>query len=118
METDYKIDLSQYIEKSLKGLVGRDNGEALLNKIQKEETLLNYIEKSHSKIVIQIPPQIRLINKSFFLGFFETRIQELGKEKFMNKYEFITDKKFILESLYDYIDYAVLTATPGDILNV
>ena len=111
-----EINLSDYINAKLTALVGRPNGEKLLKTFKVSGVIFADLERNHEKIKINIPDFIVTINKSFFLGWMETRIKELGKNDFITKYEFVTTEH-INERIKEYIDSALLDASPEEILN-
>lgn len=117
MKHQKKIDFSDYIGKKSTSLVGRDSGQNLLKKLEKKNLFFPSMEMKYEKIIFIIPEKIITINKSFFLGLFETRIQSLGKEKFSEKYQFETSNH-IKEKISRYIDSGLLTATMEEILDV
>ena len=80
------IKISDYFDNKYTALVGRPNGEKLLDLLKKKSILLRDLEKEKDIIYIDIPSYILTMNKSFFLGFLETRVQELGKEHFLKKH--------------------------------
>jgi hypothetical protein len=90
MQKEIKINLESFIEDSETALVGRLDGEVLLIKLIKEKYVFKVLEIEYEKITIIIPNRIVSINKSYFLGLFETRIVDLGKKEFLKKYKFIT----------------------------
>jgi hypothetical protein len=115
---DIIIDLEKYIHQRESALVGRPNGEMLLSRLKRENLIFKELEKRHGSIVIKIPQRIVTINKSYFLGFMETRIQELGKDAFIEKYLFDASEH-IKEKIYNsYIDAALLEASQREILNI
>lgn len=111
------IKLSDYINNQYTALVGRDNGERLMNKLKKNKINLDSWEDKSEKIIIKIPKHIITINKSFFLGMFEIRIQKLGKADFKSKYEFEASDH-IKDKINRYVDTALLTASMSQILDV
>ena len=111
------IDLIKFINKNDTALVGRNNGENLLSTLNRKGFNLEQCEIKYDKIIFQIPQKIITINKSFFLGVFETRIQDIGKLKFQEKYEFDTSKH-IKDKIVKYIDSGLLEASMEEILNV
>lgn len=115
METT--IDLSEFTNPQETALVGRINGEKLLEEFQKKNIIFNQLEKENDKIHIKIPENIITINKSFFLGWLETRVQELGKNGFIKIYDFETTPH-IKEKISEHIDAALLSASQEDILGV
>lgn len=82
------IDLEVYRVKGKDGSIakvftGRDRGESVRN-----ESKIDEIETKYETIKIIIPDNIYSINPSFFEELFINVISKLGKEKFMNKFEF------------------------------
>jgi hypothetical protein len=116
MNNDYTLKLSEIIDKRETALVGREHGEEILKLLKNQKIILKDIEEKFEHIVVEIPAKIVTINKSFFLGLFETRIQELGKQKFEEKYIFNTSEH-IKEKIKKHIEAALLSATQGEILN-
>ena len=112
------IDLEKYIHQRESALVGRPNGEMLLKKLKQEHLIFKELENKYEKIIIKIPRRIVTINKSYFLGFMETRIQELGKNEFLKKYFFIASDHIKEKIIQSYIDAALLDATQREILNI
>lgn len=113
----YKIDLIKYFDKKYSALVGRDNGEDLLKRLKEDAVILMELEKSHNTICIIIPKYIVTMNKSFFLGFLETRVQILGKDKFLEIYKF-EGNQHIYKLIKDkYIDAALGRSSVQDFLN-
>lgn len=111
------IDLARFVGKSEKALVGRDNGEAVKEKILKAGINFEELEKAGDKIVIKIPPEVVSINKSFFLGLFELTIQRLGSaHNFFEKYE-IDTTDHIKRKVQDHAAAAMLKASQREILN-
>lgn len=114
---DKTIDLINFIAHDETALVGRENGENVLGKIIQGGLDFKKLEKSFDKIIINIPDHVVSINKSFFLGLFETSVLRLGKEGFLNKYKFVTSDH-IINKIKSHIDAALLTASQGEILDV
>ena len=85
MKNKYTLELKNYIDKRETALVGREQGEKLLRLLKQKSIMLNSLEKEYEIIEIIVPDSIISINKSYFLGFLETRIQELGTKVFRTK---------------------------------
>jgi hypothetical protein len=115
---DIIIDLEKHIHQQESALVGRPNGEMLLSRLKRENLIFKDLEKKYGKIVIKIPQRIVTINKSYFLGFMETRIQELGKDAFIIKYLFEASEHIKEKISNSYIDAALLEASQREILNI
>jgi hypothetical protein len=116
MGNTYILELGEIIDKRETALVGREHGEETLKLLKAKKIILKDIEGKFEHIVVEMPQKIITINKSFFLGLFETRIQELGKQKFEEKYIFNTSGH-IKEKIKRHIEAAMLNATQGEILN-
>ena len=117
MDTEKKIDLQKYIPDGETSLVGRDNGLRYAERLVKDGILFASLENQFNKIVIDIPPFIVSMNKSFFLGIWAERVKELGETKFKEKYLFNTSEH-IRQKILKGIQAALLDATQEDILNV
>jgi hypothetical protein len=113
---DYTLELANIIDKRETALVGREHGEETLKLLKKKNIILKNIEEGYVHILVEIPSKIITINKSFFLGLFETRIQELGKEKFEDTYIF-NASEHIVNKIKKHIDAALLNATQKEIIN-
>lgn len=111
------IDLGKFVGKAEKALVGRDNGEAVKDRIIKSGVNFEDLEKQEGKITIKIPPEVVTVNKSFFLGLLELSIQRLGSvNSFFEKYE-IDATDHIKRKVQDHAEAAMLKASQKDILN-
>jgi len=110
------IQIKDYIDNRYTALVGRESAQNLLTKLEKDGNNFKKLEEKFDKIVLIIPSKIITINKSFFLGLFETRIQDLGKEEFKKKYSFGTSEH-IQKKVMGYLDSALLTASMKDIID-
>lgn len=113
---NYELELKNYYNNKFTALVGRRNGEQLLSRLKNENIILKDIEKEYSEIHIVFPQYLVTMNKSFFLGFLETRIQENGKDEFLKKYKIIGNDhvKELIEE--DFIDSAFGYSSIQDIL--
>ncbi|MDD4894663.1 MAG: hypothetical protein PHW54_05045 [Candidatus Omnitrophica bacterium] len=110
------INLNDFLIGTETALVGRDNGENVFDKFVKAGLLFEDLEGKYDKIVIEIPDRIVSINKSFFLGLFETVIARLKKDGFYAKYDFRTTDH-IKQKIESHVDAALLNASQKDILN-
>ena len=117
MKDKYILELQKYIDKRETALVGREHGEKLLQLLENKSVMLNLLEKEYKLIEIVVPDSIISINKSFFLGFLETRIQELGPETFRLKYNF-NASEYIIRKIDKNIDLAIFHDTQKEILGV
>ena len=118
MNTKFELDLDNYLNNKEVAMVGRKEGEAMLASLKDQNVILSTLENNYDEIVIKIPNRIITMNKSFFLGFMETRVQVLGKEKYLKKYKFIATQHITDKIVNIYIDAALLEASPNEILNV
>jgi hypothetical protein len=89
------VDLNSVLHPRETALVGRENGESILSKLKKAGYDFESLESQHDKIAIIIPDRIVSINKSYFLGLFETAVE-----------------------IQKHIEAATLNATQGEILDV
>lgn len=111
------ISLNDFISERDTALVGRDYGKTLLTEITKKIGSLEKLHNNYDKIHIVIPKRIITMNKSFFLGFLEEEIKNLGKEQFLNKYVFEASE-YIVSKVPSYADSALLSASMKEILHV
>jgi len=116
MDNKFDLDLKEIINKNETALVGREHGEETLKQLKQKKVILKELEEKYENILVKIPKKIITINKSFFLGLFETRIQELGKEKFEKQYIFETSDHIIVK-IKKHVDAALLCATQEEIIN-
>ena len=116
MNNGYTLKLAEIVDKRETALVGREHGEETLKQLKQKKIILKELEGKYDHILVEIPTKIITINKSFFLGLFETRILELGKQNFENKYAFITSDH-IVEKIKKHIEAALLNATQKEIMN-
>jgi hypothetical protein len=77
------INLEKYRSGKSRVFSGRDRGEAA-----RRDADLDRLDRSHEKVRIIVPHDVRSVNSSFFLGMFEDSIKQLGEEEFMRKYSF------------------------------
>lgn len=117
MTDKYVLDLKDHINKRETALVGREHGENLLKKLKDKGILFKEIEKKYKVIQLIVPNYIMSINKSFFLGFLETRIQELGTDEFRKKYSF-SASAYILRKIDKNIDQAIFDDSQKSILGI
>lgn len=111
-----EINLDNFLHSKETALIGRDNGENIFKQLAQRQLDFKTLEAQYDKIIIQIPERIVSINKSYFLGLFETVVERLGKEQFFAKYDFRTTQH-IKEKIKRHVDAALLDASQGDILN-
>lgn len=110
------INLADFLIGNETTLVGRDNGEKAFDKLASANLNFIDLENEFDKIVVVIPERILSINKSFFLGLFETVVERLKKDGFYNKYDFRTSDH-IKKKIESHVDAALLNASQKDILN-
>lgn len=67
---------------------------------------LENLEKTYDKIIVDIPDKIDSINTSFFLGFWAPSVLEMGKEGFLEKYEFKCNE-YARSKIMSNIDYTL-----------
>lgn len=112
-----EIDLAKYISGRITALVGRTDGEELLSKLKADGYDLEKMENDFSEIRVVIPHKVVSLNKSFFLGLFETSVQRLGRDGFLSKYCFLTTEH-IKVKIRNHVDAALLSASQKEILDV
>lgn len=95
MKLNNIISLEQYRvrkgDKISKVFTGRDRGKSV-----REKSKIDFIEQNNDVVKIIIPDNLYSINPSFFEELFINVVKRLGKEAFLNKFQF--------QSLGDY-DY-------------
>ena len=92
--------LSDYRAKGSKIFTGRDKG-----KYVRKESKFDKLEKDNDRIKFIIPDNLYSINPSFFEELLINVVVKLGKEKFLEKYEFINEGDYNYERpLIDAID--------------
>ena len=101
----HKIDIDDYRDDRSIVLSGRPKGEW----VRSEECLGNIDEGSENIIVI-IPEDLKLVTTSFLLGLLGDSIRKLGKENFLNKFNF--EGKDISEKLEMCIQEALKKYSP------
>ena len=101
-------NLKDFLVPEETALVGRENGENVLKKLAQSGLDFKKLEKECDKITFKIPENVVSINKSFFLGLFETQVQRLGKDGFLNKYKFDTTEHIVNKIKNHVEEYALL----------
>ncbi|ATH07402.1 hypothetical protein BIY24_05445 [Halobacteriovorax marinus] len=96
-------------------LIGRDNGREFLVKLEKELGSLEELEKANPTLEFKFPREIITMNKSFFLGAFAKRAIALGKQAFLEKYDF-SSSEYINLKISSHIDYALKNASMDSIV--
>lgn len=97
LSKDNIINLEDYRVKSKDGYVakvftGRDRGKDV-----REASKIDEIESEYDKVMIIIPDKIYSINPSFFEELFVKVVLKLGKERFLEKFEFTSQGKYNYE---------------------
>lgn len=110
------INLDSHIDRKMNALVGRSLGQRILKTLENEYALSKH-EAEAEPITIVIPERIITINKSWFLGMFETKIANLGSRGFRDHYIFNTSN-YINKKIDKYIDSALLDVSQEEILGV
>ena len=80
---DNIINLEDFRAKGAKVYTGRDRG-----KKARKDSNINQIEENYDKVIIIIPENVYSIIPSFFEELFLDVVIKLGKEKFLEKFEF------------------------------
>lgn len=95
-----RIKLKDYIDNK-KVLSGREKGKKLREKLKIGEK-----DDDNEKVEIVIPMDVYAFNSSYFLGLFGESVRKLGKEKFLEKYNF-TCNEIIKLNILDGIEDAL-----------
>lgn len=72
-----------------KVFTGRDRG-----KFVRTQSHIDELERQYEHIKIIIPKDIYSLNPSFLEEFLVNVVRKLGKEKFMSKFEFVSEGKY------------------------
>lgn len=93
-----------------KVFTGRDRGKKV-----REDSRIDLIEAENETVEIIIPDNIYSINPSFFEELFVNVVKKLGKEKFLEKFSFISKGDYIYEKpLNEAIDRILRSKTALD----
>lgn len=110
------INLEDFRVKDIKkGIIskvftGRDRGKKV-----REDSKLDKIEAENEKVEIIIPDNIYSINPSFFEELFVNVVKKLGKEKFIEKFNFTSQGDYVYEKpLNEAIDRILRSKTALD----
>lgn len=94
METKvYNIDLEDFRTNGAKVFTTRPRGIEV-----RKKSNIDTIEPMYDKITITIPQDISSINPSFLEEFFENVVMKLGEEGFYQKFSFINEGRYKIES--------------------
>lgn len=94
METKvYNIDLENFRTNGAKVFTTRPRGIEV-----RKKSNIDTIEPMYDKITITIPQDISSINPSFLEEFFENVVMKLGEEGFYQKFSFINEGRYKIES--------------------
>lgn len=94
------FDLGKYRAEGAKIFTGRDKG-----KYVRKTSKFDNIEKENDRIFFIIPDNLYSINPSFFEELLINVVVKLGKDGFLNKYEFVNQGDYNYERpLMDAID--------------
>jgi restriction endonuclease Mrr len=92
MKISNRINLEDFrVKDTRKGIIskvftGRDRGKKV-----REDSKIDLIEEKCDSVEIIIPDNIYSINPSFFEELFVNVVKKLGKEKFLEKFTFISE---------------------------
>lgn len=89
----YNIDLQDFRTDGAKVFTTRPRGIQVRN-----ASKINTLESIYDKIVITIPPDISSINPSFLEEFFEGIVMKLGEYEFYNKFSFINEGRYKIDT--------------------
>lgn len=94
METkELTINLADYQTPGAKVFTGRPHGEEVRSKSKLDE-----LETSTDKFIVIIPETISSINPSFLEELFKNVVKRLGKFNFMNKFYFVNNGRYKIET--------------------
>ena len=88
------IDLNKYKTPNSKVFTGRDNGRKI-----REESGIDVLEISATRIKVLIPAGIYSINPSFFEEFFFNVVRRLGRDKFLEKFEIVSEGRLKYDTI-------------------
>lgn len=106
------INLEDYRARSSDGSIakvftGRDRGRTV-----REKSRLDILSDKNDKIRIVIPNNVYAINPSFFEELFLNVVQKLGKDRFLQKFEFVSVGEYSYEkALHEAITRILRTKT-------
>lgn len=104
------INLEKFRAEGAKVFTGRDRGAWV-----RKESKIDEIENKFDKVYFIVPANIYSINPSFFEELLENVVTKLGKENFLNKFEFINEGSYSFEkSLNEAIDRLLRKKTALD----
>lgn len=86
------INLEDHRVSGSKVFTGRD-----LGKKARELSRINEIESNYETVTVIIPVNVYSIIPSFFEELFLDVVLKLGKEKFLNKFEFVSEGEYKYE---------------------
>jgi restriction endonuclease Mrr len=86
------FELETYRAKGSKVFTGRDKG-----KYVRVNSKFDEIEKNNDKVIFKIPANLFSINPSFFEELLINVVLKLGKQGFIEKYEFVNEGKYKFE---------------------
>ena len=89
----FNIDLEDFRTNGAKVFTTRPRGIEV-----REESKIDTIEPKYEKITITIPQDISSINPSFLEEFFENVVIKLGEKGFYQKFSFINEGRYKIES--------------------
>ena len=89
----YNIDLQAYRTPGSKVFTGRPRGLDV-----RKRTNIDNIEPDYDKITVSIPADISSINPSFLEEFFEKIVMKLGEVGFYQKFQFINEGRYKIDS--------------------
>lgn len=89
----FEINLQDYRTAGAKVFTTRPRGIEVRNKSN-----IDNLEPQYDKIVISIPDDISSINPSFLEEFFENIVMKLGEVAFYEKFSFVNNGRYKIES--------------------
>jgi len=89
----YNIDLQRFRTPGSKVFTTRPRGLEV-----RERTKIDDLESQYDKITVTIPDDISSINPSFLEEFFEKVVLKLGERGFYNKFSFINNGRYQIQT--------------------
>ncbi len=110
------IDIKDYVPQHVPVLVGRKNGETLVEKLAAKGITWNALEATEDTIEIIVPERIETMNGSYFLGAWGNRVRALGgAAAFFAKYHFHASPH-IVDAIHLHAERAMVMGSQVDIL--
>ncbi len=93
MEKVFQINLEDFRTKGAKVFTTRPRGIEV-----RDRSNIVSLEPNYDKIIITVPSDISSINPSFLEEFFESIVMKLGEKGFYEKFSFINEGRYKIDS--------------------